>query len=151
RQPQAGGNDVDRPDVEPVWRSQEHRRDADREQVDGERPDHVHEPREQRVHEAGIEPRDERENGRDEAGDHRRADADLERAATAARATRFRRRRRNASAHGLRPATSAGPHWGTPACGSRATSAIVTHLTTGAGSLLRATPPRTPFYCLSHI
>ena len=66
------------PPFDAVGLGQEHGRKRDRQEVDGERPDQVHEPGETAVHEAAEEARDQPENERDQAADSSRRDCDLE-------------------------------------------------------------------------
>ena len=71
---------LDRPEREAA-RREKHRREADREQVDRERPDDVETAREDAVGEPAEEARDDRDHGREHAGQERGRDADHQRVA----------------------------------------------------------------------
>ena len=64
-------------------RGQQHRRQRDRQQIERERPDQVHQARDDRVGPPSEESRDEREDQRHERGHQRGADPDQERGASA--------------------------------------------------------------------
>ena len=74
---------MDESPVDAVRLRQQHRRERDREQVDGERPDQVHQPREPRVDEPSEETGHDSHERTEQARDDGRADADLERGAPA--------------------------------------------------------------------
>ena len=62
---------------------EEHRRDRDRQEIDGKRPDHVQDSGKHAVDETAVEPGHQADDDGDEAADQRRADPDLERGAAA--------------------------------------------------------------------
>ena len=122
------GLTVNEPDVQAVRAREQHGRERDREQVDGERPDQVHDPREERVDPCPEEPREQREDDRERTADERGADTDL-------RARRGRRRAR-------------GPRRPGPGCRRRGSTATP-RSARSASRRDRAPPP--PCWITSHL